>query len=484
MRNNIHTDIIKRYFCWETEAGIASLSGLTINQIQKDIAEFCGLKKVYPKTRSFRSASEFSEQTGVSFLSFIKCLNVKKDDSNKSLENGLKFFSITLRSEPINTNTVREILRKSVDFNLIDETNAADFLDLAFKTEELRLGIYFSRYFCLEKQLLLFASALINEMVFFEIYVENFPLASEFSLLVDFYPSSREYHLSKLGGPYAEAPQSKAELLEDPTSRNSNEIFICYPDGITSETKLSNRQKREVLEDPFPVAKFVQILYELEMADPENNKSILQVLHDELETSCPVNYKSILEFFRGLDEMPNKINQALLEEISTSGSLISPTETLEKLRAKIAECKEKYLQERLRKASYAGQVFFYFVPIAHWKKDTLTLLDRDYQTQEIPSDQFRKLKFIDFPTETLAKNYLWILEHFGLSTHTTHNAIRPFGANLKKVSDSETLNWKEINEEVNVLGVRLLRDEGREYDRDSLLTMLGYPKSGDDEIPY
>jgi hypothetical protein len=111
-------------------------------------------------------------------------------------------------------------------------------------------------------------------------------------------------------------------------------------------------------------------------------------------------------------------------------------------------------------------------------------LDRDYQTQEISSDQFRKLKFIDFPTETLAKNYLWILEHFGLSTHTTHNAIRPFGANLKKVSDSEKLNWKEINEEVNVLGVRLLRDEGLEYDRDSLLTMLGYPKSGDDEIPF
>ena len=158
-----------------------------------------------------------------------------------------------------NTSTVREILRKSVDFSLIDEANVEEFLDLAFQVDELKLGIYLSRHFCLEEYLLLFASALVDEKVFFEIYVENFSFTSRNSLFDAFYPSSRETLLWGLGGNQTPGPTPKIALLEEPTYRTSNEIFIHYPDGIASKTELSNSHKREVMADPFPLAKFVQI---------------------------------------------------------------------------------------------------------------------------------------------------------------------------------------------------------------------------------
>ena len=76
MKFAIHQDIIRRYFCWETEPDIAMATGLRTDQIKKEIASFCGLNRVYPTTRTLRSATEFKETTGVDFLDFIKCHRV------------------------------------------------------------------------------------------------------------------------------------------------------------------------------------------------------------------------------------------------------------------------------------------------------------------------------------------------------------------------------------------------------------------------
>lgn len=476
MKFAIHQDIIRRYFCWETEPDIAMATGLRTDQIKKEIASFCGLNRVYPTTRTLRSATEFKETTGVDFPDFIKCLKAGQDDSSTNLVNGLRFFSINTRSAPPNVSTIREILRKSADLNLVDENSASDFLDLTFETRELRLGIYLSRHFCLEKYLLLFASALVDEEVFYEVYSESLYLSSEFKLFDDYFFTERDWRLVEFGV----SLEPKIYRCDEPSHSDVYETFSLLPDGIASTTELSNSQKREVIKDPFPLAKLVQFY-----AKSKKGAGYLEYHGDEISLHEFEKYQYSLNYVQE-GELPNEIGKFLENEILS----IIPTydlsreRKLNQLKAKIANCKEHYLKGRLRKVNHNGDFFFFYIPLAYRKAGIRTLLDRNYRTLEISSNQYKTLKFIDFPIHTLAKNYLLIQEHFGLSANATHNVIRPFVAKLESEKSSDKPTWREISEEVNLLGAQLLRDEGREYDRDSLLTMLGYSIPGDDEIPF
>lgn len=453
------------------------VTGLKTDQVKREIASFCGLNRVYPTTRTLGSATEFKEITGADFPEFIKCLKAGQDDSDANLVNGLRFFSIYTRSETINFSTIREILRKSVDLDLVEERSASDFLDLAFKTRELRLGIYLSRHFCLEKYLLLFSSALVDEEVFYDIYSENLHLSSEFKLFDDYFCNEREERLLEFGVSIS----PKIHRCDEPSHSDICEIYALLPDGIASTTELSNSQKREVMKDPFPLAKLAQFYAKSRI----KRKGYLEDHDNEFSLHELKKYQNSLNYVREV-KIPNEIIDFLEEEIL---SIIPPYDLsrerkLNQLKAKIANCKEYYLKGKLRKVNHNGDIFFFYTPLAYLKKGMLTLLDRDYRTLEISSNQYKTLKFIDFPIHILAKNYLIILEHFGLSADATHNAVHPFVTELNNERGSDKPNWREISEDVNLVGAQLLRDEGREYDRDSLLTMLGYPIPGDDEIPF